>query len=225
MTWEWWVTTVLAGIAAIGVVLNEFRHHMSRPLIDVRVRAVKKNPFPEMRAFGEGEWLMEIRNFGTVDALDIQCVGIGMQTFGIESGPPIGNLPPGESVRFSATPTQGTGVEGVWLLLTYMTSSMPHGKCEMSWWPAAEGGELAAVRRRQLKRSLWKRWLARSAFRGHAPSPLTLPKTRRTALSQEALTYEPPSEAAAQGKMWRVRLATRLLREPVPEGMATELHI
>lgn len=224
MNWEWWITTTLAAVAALGVVVNEVRHRQSRPVIDVRARAVKRLPFSGMRAFGEGEWLMEIRNFGTVEALDVNVVGMELEVFRGEEGPPVARLPPGGRVRFSATLSRLAPNAGGWVLLTYITPATPHGRSEWTWWPADETGELAAVRRRQLTRPVWKRLLARFAFPDRLPSPFTIATSRRTALSQAALTYTPGETHSSKGKMWRVRLVGRLMREPLPDEVTTQEH-
>lgn len=137
-------------------------------------------------------------------------------------GPPIVRLSPGGRVCFSATPSQLGVSGGGWMLLTYITPATPHGRSEWTWWPANETGELAAVRRRQLTRSVWKRLLARFAFPDRLPSPFTIATSRRTALSQAALTYTPGEPYSSKGRMWRVRLAARLMREPLPDVVTTQ---
>lgn len=220
MTWDWWVTTILAGIAALGVFVNEVRHRRSQPVVDVRARAVKSNPLPG-RAFGKGDWLMEMRNFGTVEALNVMVVGMELSVFPGEKGPPVTHLPPGERVNFSATPTALGVSGGGWMLLTYMTPSTPHGRGEWTWWPACETGELAEVRQRQLTRPVWKRLLARFAYPDRLPSPFTIAASRRTAVTQAALTYTPGTSPSPTRSLWRVRLASRLMREPLPAVATT----
>ena len=216
--WGWLVTTVLAGIGAVGVVIGLAHRRMDRPWVQLAAQiGTSPEPSAWIKVGGPLQRSARITNFGRDAALAVRVFGAGLTVDSPWEGPPWDSIPPGKEWSFTVT-VEDDAADEAWFLITWTTARTRHGYQHWAWLPALQEGPLAEVRSAQLRRGLLQRVVAR-ATTPSMPSPGSVP----TGVVRTSPTRSARRRARPASPRWpRLRRALwRAARMELPTGWAT----
>lgn len=185
--WGWLITTFLAAVGAVGVVVQLAHRRADRPVVslDAQISATR----PPIVPGGKGNRLAVITNFGRDDALGVGIMGIGLTVHSLWEGPPWPAIRPREELRFTVT-VDDDADEQAWFLVTWTTARTKPGYQHAAWLPALPKGPLAEARVVQLRRGPLQRAVARATLVS-LPTPGSVPTGQARTSPQRSLRTRP----------------------------------